>query len=352
MIKWLWLFRILVGLLISPTFVWAQYPDYFNCNPLRSKSCDDFVQLYLTGNQITPSSANPVKNRVSIPGDPRIMINLEDRVRTPTKVSIGLNTSILGSVQAELKTEVEWSREYAVTTLIFVEGETADIIRQGPNGEKFFDPGSRKAVRMCALSGVLRLTSTYFGKVFAGVGGIEHSKNYDGVEEVRQTSDAVVVNPGETPESHKKACEEFADKKYAGVMKTLTNLAASRIYWDELSQCSPTEEITESSVCGKWHKTLFPSVAAWTTPVCQRRPGQQSYFCNIQSSKGGSCPYRDPETKKLLTSGLFEYPCGQGLECALTESPGFFKAGKAVCRPAVSQATLRLTKSRAGFSHN
>lgn len=346
------LFRILAALLMAPGAVWAQYPTDNNFRPGPSKLVDDFAQIFLTGNQISSAGPGNTQKLNSIPGDPRIMINLEDRVRTPTKVSIGLNTNILGVVQSEVKTEVEWSREYAVTTLIFIEGENADILRTGPNGERFFDPGSRKVVRMCALSGVLRLTSTYFGKVFAGVGGIEHSKNYDGVEEVRQTSDTVVVNPGETPESHKKACEEFADKKYAAVMKSLQNLAASRIYWDELSQCSPSEEITESSVCGKWHRTLFPTVAAWTTPVCQRRPGQRSYFCNIQSSTGGSCPYRDPETKKLLTSGLFEYPCARGLECVLKESPSFFKSGKAVCRPAVSETSLRSGKARTGFSHN
>jgi hypothetical protein len=346
------LFRTLVIFYLAPLVCLAQSPADFKTTLGSPKLIDDFTRLFLAGNNLNPNAAATSSQPVSIPGDPRIMINLEDRVRTPTKVSIGLNTSILGMVQGEVKTEVEWSREYAVTTLIFVEGEKADIIRQDSHGERFFDPGTRKAVRMCALSGVLRLTNTYFGKVFAGAGGLEHSKNYDGVEEVRQTSEAVVVNPGESPESHKKACHDFADKKYSGVMKTLENLAASRIYWDELSQCNPHEEITESSVCGKWHRTLFPSVAAWTTPVCQRRPGQRNYFCNILSAKGGSCPYRDPETKKLLTSGMFEYPCAQGLECTLKELPGWFKAGKAECRPAISQTTLRSKNSRSGFSHN
>jgi len=342
----------ILGILILPMIAWPQSTSDNSFPVSTGKVADDFSELFICGKAGSLCPPKIVDNQVSIPGDPRIMINLEDRIRTPTKVTIGLNTSILGMVQGEVKTEVEWSREYAVTTLIFVEGEKADIIRQDSHGGRFFDPGTRKAVRMCALSGVLRLTNTYFGKVFAVAGGLEHSKNYDGVEEVRQTSEAVVVNPGESPESHKKACHDFADKKYSAVMKTLENLAASRIYWDELSQCNPHEEITESSVCGKWHRTLFPTVAAWTTPVCQRRPGQRNYFCTILSAKGGSCPYRDPETKNLLTSGMFEYPCAQGLECTLKELPGWFKAGKAECRPAVSQTTLRSKKSRSGFSHN
>ncbi len=286
-----------------------------------------------------------------IPMDPRTVLKLEERIQNPTKVTLGLDTEILGVVDVGLKTEVEYSRDYSVTSWIFVEGENADIIRQNPGESYFFDPGNRRTVRLCSISASLRLSTSFIGKVFVVAGGVTKSKTYDGIEEVLQTSELVEVKPGESPDVHKRACQDFANRKFKEVSNSLNALAASRIYWDELSQCKPTEEITRDSVCGKWHNSLFPSVIAWTTPTCERRAGQRNYFCNIRSIKGGSCPYRDAKTKKLLTSGMFEYACGKGLECALTKSAGWFNFGKAECRPTQAELSNRLNSASNKKNH-
>ena len=311
-ILWLAFFFELVSV---RTFAWQQTSS--------SHVLSDFIQLFM----------NDKSKQAKLPVDPRTIVNLENRVITPTKLTIGLKTNILGVVETDFKTEVEYTRDYSVSTLIFVEGENADIIRENNSGVFFFDPGSRKAVRVCAISASLTLSNAYSGKVFVATGGFEQSKIYKGLEEVRQTSEIVAIKPGDSPETHKKACEEFARKKYAQVMQTLKGLASSRIYWDELSQCNPSEKITKTSVCGKWHRTLLPGVTAWTTPVCERRTGQKNFFCAIRSVKGGACSYRDPETKSRLTSGMFEYPCAEGLECKVTQPGGWFAYAKAECRP-------------------
>ncbi len=270
-----------------------------------------------------------------LPADPRTVIKLEQKESSPIKFTVGMQTDILGVVQADLKTEVEYERDYQVTTWIFVEGENADVISRKPEGTYYFDPGNRRAVRLCAVSASLTLAQSFIGKVFVAAGGVEKTKKYSGMEEVLQTSELVEIKPGESPEFHKRACDEFAQKKYAQVMKTLEALATSRIYWDDLSQCNPKEEINRDSVCGTWHRTLFPSVQAWTVPVCERRAGEKNYFCNLHSIKGGACPYRDPETKQRLTSGMFEYSCAKGLYCALTKEGGFFSYAKAQCKEVV-----------------
>jgi len=270
-----------------------------------------------------------------IPSDPRTVIKLEEQVKTPIKVTVGLKTEILGMLEANLTTEVEYSRSYAVTTWIFSEGKNADIIRQNSAGGYFFDPGDRRTVRLCSLSASFTLSNSYIGKVFLGVSGVDLSRQYAGIEEVMQTSELVEVKPGETPDVHKRACQEFADRKYRDVMTTLRGLAASRIYWDKLSQCNPSEKITSASVCGVWHRTLFPSVTAWTQPVCEKRSGERNYFCTLRSIRGGACSYRDPATQKRLTSGMFEYPCASGLQCTVTKPAGLFNYAKAECRVSV-----------------
>lgn len=275
---------------------------------------------------------------IGVPTDPRTVIKLEEKTSSPTRVTVGLKTSILGAIEGELKTEVEYDRDFSVTTWIFVEGENADVIKQNPGGSYYFDPGNRRAVRLCSISASWTLSQSYIGKVFLAVQGVEKVKKYSGIEEVLQTSGLVEVKPGESPETHKKACDEFAKRKYAEVNKSLSALASSRIYWDELSQCNPVEKITRDSVCGKWHRELFPSVQRWTEPVCERRVGQHNYFCNIHSIKGGACPYRDSESKKLLTSGMFEYRCAKGLECVLTKAAGWFNYAEAECRPVQDEA--------------
>lgn len=287
-----------------------------------------------------------------LPQNPRTVIKLEQKVSRPTKVTLGLQTSIFDVVEVNLKTEVEYDRDFAVTTWIFVEGENADIIRQHPGGSYFFDPGNRRAVRLCSISASYTLNNNYIGKVFVGATGIDKSIKYSGVEEILQSSELVEIKPGESPETHKRACDEFAKRKYAEVTKSLDALATSRIYWDDLSQCNPRETITRDSVCGRWHRTLFPSVTAWTTPVCERRSGQKNYFCNLRSIKGGACSYRDPETKQRLTSGMFEYPCAEGLFCQLIKASGWFNYAKAECRPLRNnQLSSREFTKPAGKTH-
>lgn len=300
----------------------------------HSTSTGEFTRIFMNGQQ------GP-----KIPSDPRTMLNLEERESTSTKVEIGLSTSIFGVIEAEAKTQVSYNQDYAVSTWIFVEGDNADIIRENPAGGYYFDPGNRKAVRVCSVSASLRMASEFLGKVFILGGGVGKSKVYEGVEEIRQTSEIVVINPGDSPEVHKKACADFADRKHKAIIKSLKALAASKIYWDDLSQCNPSQKVTTDSVCGSWHKTLFPSVVAWTVPVCEKRVGQQNYFCTIRSKKGGSCSIADPVTKKWVTSGMFEYPCAEGLFCKLTQAPGWFNYGKAECHSKI-KSNKRLEEFR------
>ncbi|MBM4318323.1 MAG: hypothetical protein FJ116_12720 [Deltaproteobacteria bacterium] len=171
--------------------------------------------------------------------------------------------------------------------------------------------------------------------------------------EVRQTSEIVEINPGETPLFHKKACAEFAERKYNQVMKSLQGLAASRIYWDELSQCNPKESINGTSVCDRWHNTLLPVVAAWTVPVCEKRSGQRNYFCAIRSKKGGACTHRDPETGRRLTRGMFEYPCAKGLECEVTKPAWWFNYAEAKCKvkPMGNSKSIVPSSANSSFTH-
>ena len=313
-----------VAVLVLQTPLLARDPETMPNN----LSSGEFTRLFMNGQQ------GP-----RIPSDPRTIVNLEERVRTSTKLSMGLSTSIFGVIETEFKTDVTYQGDYTVGTWLFVEGDNADIIRQNSSGGYYFDPGDRKAVRVCSVSASLRMATEFLGKVFIVSGGVDKSKAYEGLEEVRQTSEVVAINPGDSPEVHKKACADFADKKYAAIMKSLKGLAASKIYWDELSQCNPAEKVSENSVCGRWHKTLFPSVVAWTVPVCKKRTGQKNYFCTIHSKNGGDCSIADPITKILVTSGMFEYPCAEGLFCKLIKPAGWFNYGKAECRPIIKSNT-------------
>ncbi len=320
---------IIVAAVVLQTAVLAQ-----ESGTVHHSSTGEFTRMFMNGQE------GP-----KIPSDPRTMLNLEERVSTRTKVEIGLSTSIFGAIEVEAKTEVSYNGDYAVSTWIFVEGDNADIIRQNPAGGYYFDPGNRKAVRVCSVSASLKMASEFLGKVFVVGGGVAKSKVYEGLEEIRQTSEIVVINPGDSPEVHKKACADFADRKYAAIMKSLKGLAASKIYWDELSQCNPSQKVTPDSVCGRWHKTLFPSVVAWTVPVCKKRTGQKNYFCTIHSKNGGDCSIADPITKILVTSGMFEYPCAEGLFCKLIKPAGWFNYGKAECRPII-KSNKRLEEFR------
>ncbi|NBY19355.1 hypothetical protein EBQ74_03735 [bacterium] len=104
------------------TFAWQQTSS--------SHVLSDFIQLFM----------NDKSKQARLPVDPRTIVNLENRVITPTKLTIGLKTNILGVVETDFKTEVEYTRDYSVSTLIFVEGENADIIRENNSGVFFFDP--------------------------------------------------------------------------------------------------------------------------------------------------------------------------------------------------------------------
>jgi hypothetical protein len=98
----------------------------------------------------------------------------------------------------------------------------------------------------------------------------------------------------------------------------MKNVVASLIYSHPKTKC------VKDSQCLDWFENDILSIAKiGNRPRCVEESREKFYQCQIRGLKGQNCAVYNAKGK-LISDGMFEFPCDNGLQCVKVQNEGWF----------------------------
>jgi len=303
--------------------------------------------------QAVASALSQYQDSPGWPAMPRLWADVSKEEYLSGEIQVGLKIGFMG-VESQATHNVTLSKGRRTTfIMITTKTQPGQQLTRRENGHVYINvlEGSSH-VGLCVYTSFLTMNRSLVGRISAYGSAVGSSTGLKDLISRTNYSQFFELSPVKTPNYYlSDVCESiFRSEVQESVEEDLKNLASDiLVYSHPQTSCVPPAADEPrlrggDQSCISWHRQLLPGVVAWTAPRCES--SREGYYrCVLRSKENGSCPfYRQSDGQlttnptqeaKLITAGMFEYPCDhhQGLTCRLVEEDGWFSSARAECKP-------------------
>jgi hypothetical protein len=248
-------------------------------------------------------------------------------------MSVGFDAKYL-LIKAEAKVDIKFEAKSSLTTFIVArEGKDMPMFVDFDGAKSLNSSDKRPLFRRCVLSATYT-SEKIFSKAAGlslglGVGG-EIGRD-DGIRIERFVSRAT---PFEQVADYENFEDEIADCREWGKSEKIQKmvdddfeaLTSNLVLHDSVSTCSVDRD------CDNYFDDVLAAVKPKSVARCVTNPHETTKrYCSLRTKENFACRVQDKDGR-ILSSGMFEYPCDKGLKCVVTRQATWYQTAQGECR--------------------